>query len=150
MKKAMLLVLFGPDGKPRASGSGFVGIAVVCLCLLFAVGTPAQQQKMAGIAGRSPVITSFDAPGASKGSFQGTFPGSINTVGDITGSYEDASSVVHGFVRNKKGIITSFDAPDAGTGSGQGTVAVSINTAGDITGNYYDASNVSHGFVRTP
>ena len=130
MKKAMLLVLFGPDGKPRASGSGLVGIAVVCLCLLFAVGTPAQQQKMAGIAGRSPIITSFDAPDAGTGSFQGTSGVSINTAGDITGNYSDASSVFHGFVRNEKGIITSFDPP-----GGQGNLRhSSINTAGGYHG----------------
>jgi hypothetical protein len=142
-------MLPGPDGEPRSSARGFVRIAVFCFCLLFAVGTSAQEQGIAGMGNRSR-LTTFDAPDAGTASGQGTIGESINGAGDITGDYRDASNVYHGFVRNKKGSITTFDAPDAGTGSDQGTFGTSINGAGDITGGYEDASGVGHGFVRTP
>jgi hypothetical protein len=46
-------------------------------------------------------FTTFDAPGAGTvvGSFQGTFPSTINSAGAITGSYTDANGVSHGFLR---------------------------------------------------
>jgi len=45
-------------------------------------------------------ITSFDAPGAdtTPGSYNGTYPYSINDAGVITGSYQDSNNVFHGFV----------------------------------------------------
>ena len=43
-------------------------------------------------------VTSFDAPGAGTKATQGTSPSSINTAGDITGTYSDTSSAAHGFV----------------------------------------------------
>ena len=72
---------------------------------------------------------------------------SINAVGGITGYYQDAKNVLHGFVRGPGGAIRTFEAPGAGTGAYQGTYASSINTAGLITGNYSDAKNVLHGFL---
>jgi hypothetical protein len=149
MKNEMMLMLLGPDGEPRSSARGFVRIAVFCFCLLFAVGTSAQEQGIAGMGNRSR-LTTFDAPDAGTGSDQGTIGASINGAGNITGHYYDASGVEHGFVRNKKGRITTFDAPGAGTGSDQGTVGASINDAGGITGYYRDASDVYHGFVWRP
>jgi hypothetical protein len=44
-------------------------------------------------------IANFEAPGAGTSGYQGTFPFSINTAGDITGTYLDAGYVYHGFVR---------------------------------------------------
>src|SRR5207249_12043628 len=73
---------------------------------------------------------------------------SINQTGAITGSYNDARGVSHGFLRAPDGAFTTFDAPGAGTGLGQGTVALSINRNGAITGSYLDATG-NHGFVRT-
>ena len=80
---------------------------------------------------------------------QGTIAENINTAGDVTGQYVDASSVNHGFLRSKHGDITTFDAPGAGTGSSQGTIPISNNPSDAITGLYYDANNVAHGFLRT-
>lgn len=95
-------------------------------------------------------ITSFDAPGAGSGAYQGTFAFSINASGAITGYYWDASLEYHSFVRAADGTMTTFDAPGAGTGGqGQGTYAVSINDSGVITGYYSDASATRHGFLRT-
>ena len=102
-------------------------------------------------------ITTFDAPGAGTGPGSpkgfpgvGTIPVSINTAGDIAGTYTDASGVAHGFVRAANGTITTFDAPGAGPGTGtiRGTVGGSINDTGNIAGMYSDASDVFHGLVR--
>jgi len=55
-------------------------------------------------AAKSPyAITSFDAPGvAGTGIIHGTFAFSINTAGDIVGTYTDSSDVFHCFLRNPK------------------------------------------------
>ena len=92
-------------------------------------------------------ITTFHAPGAGKGPFQGTGPLAINPAGTIPGQYIDASNVSHGYVRTSDGGITTFDAPGAGTGINQGTVPSMPNPAGVIVGYYLDASNVYHGFL---
>lgn len=110
-------------------------------------------------AGDKPRIVTFDAlgAGATAGSFQGTACYSdcsvlINNFGVITGTYEDANSVFHGFVRSPEGKFTTFDSPGADTTSGDfnGTFANGINDAGVITGFYADPSGGSHGFVRSP
>jgi len=77
-------------------------------------------------------IITFDAPGAGKGSGQGTLPISINPAGKITGLTRDANLVRHGFLRDKHGKFTVFDDPNAGTSSGQGTRGYSINPKGEI------------------
>jgi len=46
-------------------------------------------------------FTTFDAPGAGAGFFQGTFVNSMNPAGTIAGFYTDANYVVHGFLRSK-------------------------------------------------
>jgi hypothetical protein len=94
-------------------------------------------------------ITAFDDPNAgpdgSQG--QGTFPGGITPSGILSGNYQDASNVFHGFVGALDSFAT-FDASGAGTGAFQGTIVNSSNYPGDVTGQYFDASFVSHGFVR--
>jgi hypothetical protein len=45
-------------------------------------------------------FTTFDAPGAGTGTYQGTEPTSINPEGAITGFYVDANGVYHGFLRS--------------------------------------------------
>src|SRR5207253_1966579 len=95
-------------------------------------------------------ITTFDAPGAGTGPFQGTATTSVdgmNPAGATVGQYLDASNVFHGFVRAPNGTITTFDAPGAGTGPFQGTVPFCNNPPAGITGYYIDASNVGHGFL---
>jgi hypothetical protein len=113
----------------------------------------------AASAGDKPRIITFDAPGAgtTAGSFEGTACYSdcsvlINNFGAITGTYEDANNVFHGFVRSPEGKFTTFDAPGADTTPGDfnGTFANGINDAGAITGIYSDASGGSHGFLRSP
>jgi hypothetical protein len=94
------------------------------------------------------IIKDFDAPHAGTNPTQGTFPGCINRRGAITGWYEDASSVNHGFLRAPYGRITLIDDPKAG---GYDTVPIAINPAGVITGWYWDAlAYTDYGFLRTP
>lgn len=47
-------------------------------------------------------ISTFDAPGAGtvSGSYQGTTPESINSVGEIAGYFVDSNQVVHGFLKS--------------------------------------------------
>ena len=94
-------------------------------------------------------ITTFDAPGAGTGPFQGTYATNINPSGTIIGFSRDANNVRHGFIRSQDGSFTIFDAPGAGTGAGQGTRAYSINPSGTITGFFIDSVNVAHGYVRS-
>jgi hypothetical protein len=117
------------------------------------------------IPARSGIIT-FDAPGAIPvaGSFDGTFPSSINNAGTITGIYVDANTLYHGFLRSPGGEFTTVDAPGAGTSVGTRfrafpavaatvnikTRSINNNDRGAITGNYIDSNNVSHGFLRSP
>ncbi len=113
----------------------------------------------AASAGDKPRIITFDAPGAgtTAGSFEGTACYSdcsvlINNFGAISGTYEDANNVFHGFVRSPEGKFTTFEAPGADTtpGNFNGTFVNGISDAGAITGSYSDASGGSHGFLRSP
>ena len=62
MKKAMPSAQAGAEGKPRSSRSILIKVAVLCLCLLFAMATPAQQA--------APTFATFEAPGAGTGMLQ--------------------------------------------------------------------------------
>src|SRR5205809_2659613 len=79
-------------------------------------------------------ITTFDAPGAGTGTFQGTYAFNIDPSGTIIGYTRDANNVRHGFIRSNDGSFTIFDAPGAGTAAGQGTRAYATNPSGTITG----------------
>src|ERR1039457_4768745 len=117
MTKSMPLVLSGPKEESRSSGSVLIRTTVLCLCLLFAVETTAQQRGIARIGPSGPTFTTFEAPGSGTGASQGTIPFSINTAGATAGMYYDASNAYHGFVRAVTGTITTFQAPGAGTGA---------------------------------
>jgi hypothetical protein len=96
-------------------------------------------------------ITTFDAPGAGTGAYQGTevLPvHSLNLAGDLAGYFVDSSKVLHGFLRTANGKITTFDAPGAGTGGGEGTYGHSINLEGEISGTVVDGSFVRHAYFR--
>jgi len=106
------------------------------------------------IRAQEPRIITFDAPGAdtTPGDYNGTYASSINVAGFITGSYQGADTVYHGFLRRPDGKFTTFEAPGADTtaGSFNGTTPTSINDLGVITGYFSDATGLSHGFLRTP
>jgi hypothetical protein len=95
---------------------------------------------------------SFDVPGASSaaGSFDGTFPSSINSGGTVTGNYIDSKDLNHGFLRSAGGGFTTFDAPGPTVSAGWGIFPESINDAGTITGHCTDAVGQNHGFLRIP
>jgi hypothetical protein len=97
--------------------------------------------RLLGAVSSSGAITTFDIPAAT----YGTFSGSINIFGAVTGYYADVYNIVHGFVRNNQGNITTFDPPRAYTSAPQ-----SINANGAVTGFYVDNKFVAHGFVRDP
>ena len=103
---------------------------------------------------QQPHIITFDAPGAdtTPGDYFGTYPSSINSWGTITGSYQSADTVSHGFIRTSDGKFTTFQAPGADTtpGSYNGTSPNAINDLGVITGEYWDANGFGHGFLRSP
>jgi hypothetical protein len=101
---------------------------------------------------RSPfgVFTDFDAPGAGKGSAQGTIPISMNDLGVITGFYLDSKNVYHGFL-GSPGRFIDLNAPGADTTDAfYGTQPASLNDLGAITGSYLDANGVWHGFLLSP
>jgi hypothetical protein len=93
--------------------------------------------------------TTFQAPGAdtTAGSYNGTSPSAINDLGVVTGSYADAKSFDHGFLRGPQGKFTTFDVPGAG---GYGTLPIGINLEGTIVGYYTDANYLFHAFARSP
>jgi hypothetical protein len=104
-------------------------------------------------------LSTFDAPGAGNGAYQGTgCPGcnlGVNLWGAIAGSFTDANNVFHGFLRSPRGTFTTFEATGSGSGAYQGTGCFSdcpmgLNDFGVITGSYFDSNNVQHGFLRTP
>ena len=111
------------------------------------------------IRSRDGELTTYDAPGAGTGFYQGTgCPGyysGLNQSGTIAATYTDANNVHHGFLRSRDGEFTTFDAPGAGTGISQGTgcfsdCPVSLNDSGAITGVYIDGNYQYHGYLRAP
>jgi hypothetical protein len=95
-------------------------------------------------------LTKFDVPGAGSDSYQGTgcfsdCPTSLNDWGAITGSYNDASFVQHGYLRSPAGKASTIDAPGS-----QATQPESLNDFGVVTGVYVDANSVLRGFLRIP
>jgi uncharacterized membrane protein len=90
----------------------------------------------------------FDAPGAAAvpGSNAGTNPSSINDLGEITGFYDDARGVTHGFLRTPDGKFKTIDVP----GKGNNTVPIALNLEGAVVGYYLDSSSQFHAFLRSP
>lgn len=95
----------------------------------------------------------FDVAGSG-----GTSPESINSSGEIVGSYEDPpevmnndrmyssrSGAVHGFVRDAEGRITRLDMPRATHGPMEGTYPQSVDDSGVVVGSY---DRTHGGFIR--
>jgi uncharacterized membrane protein len=70
-----------------------------------------------------------------------TIASGINARGDISGRYDDANGVVHGFLL-RNGVFTTIDVPGASF-----TSARAINARGDIAGRMQDAAGVDHAFL---
>jgi hypothetical protein len=93
-------------------------------------------------------FTTFDAPGAGTGSFQGTgcssdCPVGLNDWGLITGSYWDSNNVQHGYLRTPAGTFVTIDPPGSAW-----TQPENVNDSGAIVGYFLDVNNVYHGFLR--
>jgi hypothetical protein len=109
-------------------------------------------------------ITTWEAPGAGNGLYQGTgfndlsafgglYPvGSLNNAAAVASMYLDANYTAHGYLRTRDGNFTTIDDPDADETAGDfaGTFPTSINDSGVIAGFYLDSNLAIHGFVRTP
>jgi hypothetical protein len=94
-------------------------------------------------------FTTFEAPGAGTGAFQGTwvpYATGLAANGTAAGWYIDGRNTYHGYVRTPDGRITTFDGPGEGV---QATFATSCNSLGATVGYYLDANNLWHGFLRT-
>ena len=70
-----------------------------------------------------------------------TTASSINARGDISGRYDDANGVVHGFLL-RKGVFSTIDFPHASF-----TSARAMNARGDIAGRIHDANGNDHAFL---
>jgi len=95
-------------------------------------------------------FTTFEVPAAGTGALQGTTVIGIDTAGDVAGTYIDANTVHHGYIRAANGTITTFDVPGSVSTKGYGTFVVAMDPAGDVAG-YYTVSQYGQtsGFVRT-
>jgi len=95
-------------------------------------------------------FTTFDAPGAGTGAFEGTgcysdCPVSLNNRGALTGIYIDANFVYHAYLRSPEGKITTIDPQGSFF-----TFSTGIDDSGAVTGYFLDGNNVYHGFLRMP
>jgi probable HAF family extracellular repeat protein len=90
-------------------------------------------------------ITEFSAPGAGTGSYTGTVPASVNSLGTIVGSTQSGPpSFGDTFVRFAGDAIVPFNVPVAGQ---LGTNACAISSLDEFTGYWVDSNFVSHGFI---
>jgi len=67
----------------------------------------------------------------------------VNDLGQIVGSYIDASGFYHGYERSG-GTFTKLNVPFAGATD---TLAVAINNSGEVVGTWNGSSGSSHGFT---
>ena len=70
------------------------------------------EESCSCIRGGLPKITAIDVSGAGAEMFQGTFGISVDSAGDIAGTYLDPSLVSHGFVRTPDGKTRSLMLPE--------------------------------------
>src|SRR5437016_1835731 len=91
-----------------------------------------------------PVIT-FGTLADDPSGIASTLAEGINGLGQIVGSYNDASGRTHGFIY-KPNSSTPFTTIDDPSGNNF-TVAQGINASGQVVGYYEDANHHSHGFL---
>ena len=148
MKTAILTMLSGLQRKAQSIGRG---LAALCALALFGLSAAWTQENEATATLATSTLTTFEVPGAGTGPMQGTIASSIDTAGDIAGTYLDSNGIAHGFVRTANGTIKTYTAPLAGvagkgsTKDGKGTFFTSMDASGDIAGYYSDTNNLYHG-----
>jgi hypothetical protein len=74
----------------------------------------------------------------------------MNNQGAVVGTYEDSSSVFHGFIRQPDGTVVTVTVPTATSAAGLGTTTLGVNESGWVSGHFWDASLVEHGYTRSP
>jgi YVTN family beta-propeller protein len=82
----------------------------------------------------------FDPPGSVD-----TIPHAINNLGQSVGKFQDASGVVHGYLRQPDGSFVTIDPSGSALSD-----AFGINDLGVIVGFWQDANGIFHGFTRSP
>jgi hypothetical protein len=96
---------------------------ITSLCLFAALAIPVGSAAQ-NYPNYQPTFITFDPPGSIS-----TYATAINPAGAITGYYQDASFMYHGFLRASDGTITTFDPPGS-TGYYAGTQPLSVNRRG--------------------
>jgi hypothetical protein len=99
-------------------------------------------------------ITTFDVPTTCTDTleppadcaYEGTYPGNVNVLGRVIGTYYGEDGNPHGFWRDADGTITRFDYP----GANYLTAPQAINDWGQVTGIVYDPDLVDHGLLVNP
>jgi len=140
----------GPGGKVQFMGTIALGFdAAGDIAGTYADVNSVNHGFIYSAASANPTFTIINVPGAgSSGLFASTVVANMNAGGDVSGIYNDASGVRHGFLRLANGTFTNpIDAPSVAlSGMFSGTLLVSINTQDDITGAFLDSSAVFHAF----
>jgi hypothetical protein len=103
------------------------------------IGQSCDDTTCHGFLGTPGAFTTFDPPGSVY-----TSPAALNPAGSITGFYQDANFVEHGFLRAKDGAFTVIDGPGSIS-----TGPTSINPAEAIAGIESLPSHPFHGFLRS-
>jgi hypothetical protein len=106
----------------------------------WSAGTNASDGNHGFIRSMDGTLTTIDYPGATGG----TYPYTVNALGQITGTYRDSLGVRHGFLRQPGGSIKTIDPPKSAD-----TDNVVLNDKGQISGIYKDSGSGSYyGFLR--
>lgn len=93
-------------------------------------------------------LVTFDAPNAVNGTFGGLGQ-ALNLEGSFAGTYADANSGAHGYVRYANGKFAEFTAPGGGTSGFNGTWSASLNLLGTVVGYSVEPnSSTVDGYVR--
>lgn len=97
-------------------------------------------------------LTTFQAPEAGTGGFEGTNVNALNLEGTTTGYVTDSNEENHTFVRYANGKAVTFDVPGqlALPGSDFGSAGYGINAFNVVAGRWHDSNLALHAFVWSP
>ena len=123
----------------RIGGRRVLAVVGLVVGMSFGLAIVPQAAAMAAQVQARRQFLTIDLPGATA-----TYVGAVNDAGVLTGSYDDASGVSHGFVEAGSEVV-SFDPPGS-----TGTFPSGINDQGTIAGTYIDGGGALHGFLRSP
>lgn len=121
----------GPTTSLQVFITGSTEVATRSVTLLYRTG-PVAPPPLGAL-----TYTNIDLPGASATAVSG-----IANDGTMTGAYQDAQGVFHGYLTGAQGGFTTIDFPGA-----TATFADGLNNRGDVVGSYTDADGNTHGFL---